>query len=142
MGTYQDDLMLALKVDLEAGLLRDIGNSATPFSRLKERFPVSGSKIDWSKVPGALVEDLNAADVASRMRAIHRHFKLSSETIYAGDSLTDSAIAGPFDTFVASLPLLLDIPQHHYFMGTDAAWCFVITMECDFCFGLSRPEGR
>jgi hypothetical protein len=55
MSSYDDEIQVALQSLLLAGRLRDVGDSDPVFSRLAKAFPINGSKIDWKRVPGAVV---------------------------------------------------------------------------------------
>ena len=54
---------------------------------------------------------------------------LKGPVLYVGDSGTDFALAASVERMRRVLPVLLEIPQHHYLVGPNARWCFCLTME-------------
>lgn len=141
MSSYDDEIQVALQSLLLAGRLRDVGDSDPVFSRLSKAFPTSGSKIDWKRVPGAVV--FTDQDEASQRQAFMRlfdemrsRFELRGPATYAGDSATERALEGTLEAIRESLPVLLDVPQHHYIVGPDCLWCMCLTIEGDVSFGL------
>ena len=142
MNTYEADLRQALKVELDAGYLREVGKAAEIFDLLAKVYPVSGSKIDWKRVPGAIEtteEDhsLQADRFAEFFEEMRSRFRLADPVLYAGDSATDFALEGSMDAMQRALTDLIDVPQHHYFVGPNGSWCICMTMEGDMAFGQS-----
>jgi hypothetical protein len=142
MSGYEADIREALKWEFESGALKDIGSSDGVFELIAKAYPLSGSKIDWSNVRGALtcVEDVDSRrserfieffdDICAR-------FGLTGPVLYVGDSATGFALAGSIPAIRCALPVLIDVPQHHFFIGPNASWCFCFTMEGDIDFGTS-----
>lgn len=64
-------------------------------------------------------------------------FHLIGSVIYVGDSATDFALMGTVEVMQRALPIILEVPQHHYFIGPGYSWCICMTMEGDMGFGLS-----
>jgi hypothetical protein len=69
-------------------------------------------------------------------------FDLAGPIFYAGDSATDFALEGAIETIRRVLPKIIDIPQHHYFVGPNCSWCLCMTMEGDIGFGRVATEDR
>ena len=143
MNTYEDDVRSALKPQIDAGELRDVGDAATVFGSLSRAFPISGSKIDWMRVPGSVgssEEDgsLQPQRFAQFFDEIQSTFGLTGPVIYAGDSATNFALEGAADAIRKALPTLLEVPQHHYFIGPGCSWCMCFTFEGDMNFGRSE----
>lgn len=140
MSTYEDDLRLALKAQFDAHQLRDIGDAADVFDSLSGSYPASGSKIDWKRVPGAIESAAND-DSQKHERFVaffdemRSRFDLAGPVIYAGDSATDFALEGAMDAMRRVLPVLIEVPQHHYFIGPNCSWCICLTMEGSMGFG-------
>ncbi len=65
-------------------------------------------------------------------------FELSGPVVYAGDSATDFALQGAVNAIRKALPTLIEVPQHHYFIGPSYSWCICLTMEGDMGFGLNK----
>ncbi len=139
---HESDLRLALKSLFENGELRVIGSSDAIFAQLESAFPALGSKIDWLSVPTAiesvsLDEETRPQAFASFYDSLVAEFSLSGVVTYVGDSATEFAIEGSVESLRNALPSLVRIPQHHYFVGTNAAWCITLTMEGWMAFGFS-----
>jgi hypothetical protein len=145
VSTFDDELRLALKAQLESGLLLEAGSAADILRTLSKRFPTSGSKIDWDRVPGAIERsEANETDQLTEFvdffDEVRTKFNLIGPVIYAGDGPTDLALQGSLDEFRRALSEILTIPQHHYFVGANYAWCLAFTMEGDMAFGhIVRP---
>ena len=140
----------------EKQLLVDLTNAGVPYSyeqssapvfgRLQNMFPVGGSKIAWSRVPGSAVETADTSDGDSYLSAAESFFDrnlaghgLSDEVeiLVVGDSAMDGAVRMSLSSLRSCLGIVLGMPQHTYVLPQDAEWCFVFTMEGDLCFGYS-----
>jgi hypothetical protein len=140
MSTYEDDLRLALKSEFDANQIREIGNVATVFDLLSKAYPTNGSKIDWKRVPGAIEcveedESLQLERFVEFFDEMRSRFDLVGPVLYAGDSATDFVLEGKIDAIRRVLPELVEVPQHHYFIGQNCLWCICLTMEGDMGFG-------
>lgn len=142
MSAYEEDIREALKGEFESGALKEIGTAEDIFGLIKRAFPIGGSKIDWPRVPGALtcIEKIKSKRSERFIEFFDRvcaQDQLKGLVLYAGDSATDFALAGSIESMRRALPELIDTPQHHYFVGPNASWCFCFTMEGDINFGRS-----
>ena len=143
MSGYQDEIRQALKPELDAGHLRELGHAADMFALLTKTYPAIGSKIDWKRIPGAIerietdqfVQSARFAEFFDEMCAL---FALKDPVIYVGDSATDFSLAGSISSIRRILPMLLQIPQHHYFVGPNGSWVMCMTMEGDMGFGAAE----
>lgn len=140
MTTFEDEIREALRAEFDTGSLKEAGTADEIFRLIKDRYPISGSKIDWRRVPGAIrcFEDIKSKRPERFIRFFDEacaQFELKGPVFYAGDSATDFALAGSIQSMRRALPELIDIPQHHYFVGPNASWCFCFTMEGDMDFG-------
>ncbi len=139
MSTYEQDIRRALKEELDSGCLTDIGLADAIFGLLRKTYPSNGSKIDWIRVPGAVgCTAENGLEQTSRFTKFFdemcRRFELTGPVIYVGDSATEFALAGSLATIRRVSPVLIEIPQHHYFVGPNASWCMCLTMEDELDF--------
>lgn len=143
---YDAELRRALLAVEAYDHIRDLGDPALLLARLAKAFPVRGSRIDWSRVQGSIerVQDdptQQAREFIAFVDELTREKGLGGEVVYAGDSATDFALSGPLERIRDVLPKLLAIPQHHYVIGPQFAWCICLTMEGDMAFGFQpiRP---
>ncbi|WFU22087.1 hypothetical protein QA649_28835 [Bradyrhizobium sp. CB1717] len=142
MSTYEQDIRRALKDELDSGCLTEIGLADDIFGLLRKAYPSSGSKIDWRRVPGAIeCTDRDGSEQTARFLGFFDEmcgrFELSGPVIYVGDSATEFALAGSLETIRRVSPVLIEVPQHHYFVGPNASWCICLTMENDLDFATS-----
>lgn len=140
MSTYEEDIRQALKTEFDMGHLRVAGESDAIFSALAKIYPADGSKIDWKRVPGAIEsveedESLQPIQFVEFFDEMCLRFGLKGTVQYVGDSVTDFALEGSIDAMRKALPVLITIPQHHYFVGPNSSWCMCMTMEGDMGFG-------
>lgn len=143
MNYFEDELRKMLTYELESGELRKIDDSTPIFSALMKSYPVSGSKIAWSKVQNSIERaetnlSIQSTSFIEFFVEMNEKFDLSGLVVYAGDSAIDFALEGSVDIMLRSLPKLLEVPQHHYFVGPGFSWCICLTMEGDMAFGLSN----
>ena len=140
MTAYDDEIRKTLKAEIDAGRLKEVGDAADVFGLVKKIYPRSGSKIDWDQVPGA-IEDAEEDQSRQITRFIEffdemcAKFRLSGLVLYVGDSLTNFALASSVADVRRALPVLFEVPQHHYFVGPNGSWCMCMTMEGDMAFG-------
>ena len=143
MSTYDDEIREALRAEIDAGRLKEAGDADNIFGLLKDFYARSGSKIDWDQVPGA-IEYAEGDQSRQTTRFIEffdemcAKFRLSGLVLYAGDSLTNFALAASVVDMRRALPVLFEVPQHHYFVGPNGSWCMCMTMEGDMAFGCAE----
>ncbi|MBI4511516.1 MAG: hypothetical protein HY698_17920 [Deltaproteobacteria bacterium] len=121
------------------------GGAPDPYFRILERrFPVVGSKIDWERVPRAIVRETDpqdperhARDAATLLLDVVEAEGISEErvVIAIGDSAMEKVVSLPLGVLRASIRDFLELPQHLYVLSEDASWCFSFTMEGDLAFG-------
>jgi hypothetical protein len=131
----------ALAPALGRGELRIVDDADALFGRLQSAYPVQGTKIDWSEVPGSF--SLNSqgskqADFEEFFRENAPRMGLDTPAYYLSDSALSFAIAGSVRCIDQELRAILDNPEHHYFTAEDFSWCMALTMEGDMDFGF-RP---
>ena len=137
---HEAELLKALHPAIVSRRLVSLRDSSTFFARLARAYPVSGSKIDWGRVPHAIErndEQSNVEEFVSFFDEVVDKYRLTGEVIYVGDSATDIAFASSVECVRGVLPVLLAIPQHHYLIGPETSWCMCFTMEGDMGFGFS-----
>src|SRR5688572_8482445 len=125
---YETDLRQALQVELESHRIKVLGDATPFFAQIMKAYPISGSKIAWAQVPGSIerVEenrDLEMVEFIRFFDEITREFCLSGDVVYVGDSATDFALGGSLEHLREVLPTLIEVPQHHYFIGANCSWC-------------------
>jgi hypothetical protein len=144
MSTYEDDLRLALKPEFDAGQIREVGDAANVFGPLSKAYPTNGSKIDWKRVSGAIKsseedESVQIERFVEFFDEMRSRFDLAGPVLYVGDSATDFALEGTVEAIRRVLLELVEIPQHHFFIGPNCSWCLCMTMEGDMRFGRIAP---
>jgi hypothetical protein len=144
---YEVNLRKMLRMSTEPLSIKSIGDSSPVFEQLMKIFPVIGSKIDWDHVPGSIqqnekVDDFQLPRFISFFDEVVQKFRLAGEVIYVGDSVTDFALEGPIDCIREVLVEVLAIPQHHYFVSPNFAWCMCFTMEGDMSFGIAPSRAK
>ncbi len=142
--TPEQDLLEALRADIAAGDVVVRRPDDAFVAVIQERYPFSGSQIDWSRVPGAVVrhEDPTASELFFGEAERFLDGIVQSEGIGAdqqvvvlGDSAMAFALVTTLGVLARWLADVLALPQHTYVMAPDGSWCFVFTMEGDLCFG-------
>lgn len=125
--------------------LQLIDDSEFIFAQLQTLYPVTDSRIDWQvlvikeqEVAPAHEQQLN--EFLSFFRWIVKKYGLTGNMYWAGDSAVDFAISGDIGVFDSVLDKLLDIPQYHYLVADDFAWCFCFSFEGDMGFGYCPEE--
>lgn len=141
MNYYEEEILNALE-GVESDVVCVEGGADEIFSRMLERYPVSGSKIDWARVEGSVEEVESNLDLQSQrferfFRDVISRFGLKGEVVYVGDSLTDFSLCGSSDGFGGLVGAIFEVPQHHYFLGRDLGWCMCFSMEGCMSFGFS-----
>src|SRR5262245_31685007 len=126
-NAYETELRQALAEAFASGAIREIGTSDPVFLKLGQAFPTLGSKIAWSAVPASVERSIDSrgnetVQCLQFFDEMRRRFALSGDVVYVGDSQTDVALVGSFESIRAALPSILDIPQHHYLVGPDTTW--------------------
>ena len=142
MSTYDDEIRQALRADFDGGSLIEAGDADDVFRLLASAYPACGSKIDWTRVSDAIeCADNEGFDRSEKFveffDEVCNRLGLKGPVLYVGDSCTDFALAASVETMRRVLPVLLEVPQHHYLVGPNARWCFCLTMEGDIDFGRS-----
>jgi hypothetical protein len=116
MNAFEDEIRQALKAKFDGQGLIEAGNAKDIFGLIGGAFPISGSKIDWARVPDAVecVEEV----VSDRPKRFVEFFaeicdllQLKGPVFYVGDSATDFALAGSIEAMKSALSVLLEIPQ-------------------------------
>lgn len=137
---FEAELLKHLHGALEAGIILVEADSAGYFSTLAQCYPVAGSKIRWSHIPGSIERHESAAhlqlaagcDFFGEMVALHG---LTGQAVHIGDSAVGFALLASVEEFARHLDALLSIPQHHYFVAADYSWCLALGMEGGMSFG-------
>ena len=114
---------------------------------VEKQFSFYGSKINWEKTinhVGASYNDETLISEASAFVNKLRETVLVREekVIYIGDGLTSLVYTFDLSNLPKMLPILLSIPQHHYFLPVDCTWCICIAIENSFDFGISGHDDK
>ena len=137
MSTYENEIRQALKTEIVSDRLGEVGAAHDVFELLTKNYPMSGSKIDWKRVPGSIEyceEDQSQERFVEFFDEMCARFGLNGLVLYIGDGLTGFALAASTVDMRQALPVLFGVPQHHYFVGPNASWCMCMTMEGDMAF--------
>jgi len=142
MNYYEQEIINALAAG-KGNVVCTAGGADEVFTRVMERYPVHGSKIDWARVEGSVEEqewnlDLHSQSFERFFRYAVSRFGLSGEVVYVGDDLTDFALSGSIEAFEGLLGAIFEVPHHHYFLGDDLDWCMCFSMEGSMSFGFSQ----
>lgn len=138
---YDQEARSALGPALAGGQLTIIDEVEELFGRLETTFPVEGTKIDWSDVPGSIYQFSQGGQQEDYERFFHENelkMGLDTPAYYLSDAALSFAIAGDVRSMKQWLPAILANPQHHYFTARDFSWCMALTMEGGMNFGF-RP---
>jgi len=137
--SYDNDLIDVLATEISNGVITVDESSDRHFSTLAATFPLSGARIDWSAVPGA-IESVAVGD--KELESFMGFFEMACEGLdddeiltYVGDGLTNCAYSGPIGVLRRHLAEFMSIPQHHYFVGPECKWCMTFMFEGDMAFG-------
>ncbi|MFD9306024.1 hypothetical protein ACFWCB_25800 [Streptomyces sp. NPDC060048] len=109
-------------------------DASVVFDWLELRFPVAGSKIDWSRAQGrhahwSVPDDVQLAEMTAREIALRT---LPGSTVeHVGDGLSPYGVRFSEAVCAPVVAELLDIPEHHYFLAADRSWIVVVTTEGD-----------
>ena len=138
--TYDEEIADSLREQNLERRFTTTENSMDLFSRLREEFPASGSRIQWDEVPGAVEEfsksrESELADFRRFFFRIVREKELKGEMIYIGDSLTERCYVCEVQDFEKVVEIFLEIPQHHFLIGKDFRWCMSFMFEGYMGFG-------
>lgn len=100
---------------------------------VNQHLPFVGTGVDWSRVSGSHRHWLpKSADQAT---AVVVEFLAAlpgfADVVHVGDSLSPYSVRIPREQLAQLLVALLAIPEHHYFVADDRAWCGVFGMRGD-----------
>jgi hypothetical protein len=141
VATFAEALLSDLDEAIRSGEVTVEASSDRYFAQLQSTFPVLGSKIAWSKVPGAL-EEVAAPDayIEDCLRFYDRvlgEYALHGTCVVIGDSQVDFSLVTTVQRSRDYLARILAIPQHHYIVSAGFTWCIAFTMEGEMAFGFA-----
>ncbi len=162
MSHYQnileEELLQALQSDINSGSIRVISESQQYADLISQNFPFVGNKIDWSKVPGHTVAQLDwrkgymhAEKSIEKLEYIDAIFSFFdnilrkthtpdvTDLIVLGDGTMDIALQLPAGILRKHLLDVVELPQHTYIIPPDVSWCLTYTTEGYMDFGF-RPD--
>lgn len=118
---------------------------------LSSKFQFSGSKIDWNRTQDHWLHNYNpenkTIETTEKLKiAEHelqkRNFQFvldrTSKVCYINDSSLNFGLTISNRIFWEIFKILIiNAPQHHYFLAEDGSWCLAITMEGFMDYGES-----
>jgi hypothetical protein len=111
-------------------------------SLLDDRFPFSGSFIDWRRTAHhASHSELSAVAVEELFPAFfHEHLgvgeRIAELAFYANDGIP-LKLRTRVGAIEAHLRAFIDLPHTSYFIAGDGSWCLTLRMNGDMDFGRS-----
>jgi hypothetical protein len=128
---------------------------------LLSSFPLAAGRIDWTKVPGALLREApperaaganlgpGTLDTRAYVEQVKQFFSecvlragatAEDWVVYVGDN-GDCEYRVQLGAVGELLDEIADVPEHKYFFPPDASWCFLWSFGDDLHFG-KRPPGK
>lgn len=104
------------------------------FRWLEGALPTRDSKIDWSSVRGAHSHRHFEDDVELAREAVGVILRLTVDlpgVEHVGDSLSPWGVRFTGVDVPAIVTALLEVPEHHYFLGSGRTWLVVVSFEGD-----------
>jgi hypothetical protein len=141
LSSYDDELIKSLKLN-KLDMCVNIIDSDKYLDFIEQKFVFIGSKIDWSKTNNHCSKKSNNDFLLTDTRLFitelkNVFFNNNVQVIYIGDNLTEFNYQFQMNNIEDLLIYLLEIPQHHYFVSLEGAWCICISSENYIDFGFS-----
>ena len=103
------------------------------FAWLNREVPSIGSKVDWTRFTASRRHWFvsSAEELSAVVHEFLAALPAADHIDHGGDALS------PFDVriggaeFASVIPVLLAIPEHHYFLATNRSWVAAFSMEGD-----------
>jgi hypothetical protein len=105
---------------------------------LLEKFPFSGSFIDWRKTKNhTRNSELTATAVEDLFpRFFHEHLaKCGFDLAFYANDGARLKLRGTVAAFEKNLQAFIDLPHTNYFIAVDGSWCLTLRMNGDMDFG-------
>ena len=139
MSAYTSDLLLALARPLASGELAFSSEDTWLVAKLNARFPFSGAKIDWHLLPDHRSPPASKSDRDVSFLAFLAECEPliggGTKAFYLNDNMLDGYLVGKFSTLIQHMDSILEMPAHHYVLGSDFGWVIAYTFEGDIDFG-------
>jgi len=103
-----NEIRQALKTEIDSDRLGEVGAAHDVFELLTKNYPMSGSKIDWKRVPGSIEyceEDQSQERFVEFFDEMCARFGLNGLVLYIGDGLTGFALAASTVDMRQALPV-------------------------------------
>jgi hypothetical protein len=104
------------------------------FDWLRLNFPAVGEKIDWGRVCGShkhwRINDERLLSL-SASREICARISPGSAVEHVGDGLSPYGVRFEGSEAASVTAVLLEVPEHHYFLAEDRSWIVVVSFEGD-----------
>lgn len=144
------EIQVLLDVAVANGEMRYETDSASYFDLLSKKFPVTFSRIDWTKVP----DKVSISAFQDKQRGVFdmkHHLEESMKfiqdlepqiagvetIILIGDNAIVGAYLMDFITLKKYFPYICMLSQHTYLIPVEIHWCLNYTMEDDLYFGFA-----
>ncbi len=146
LNYFEENLLVDLENKICSSELHILASSESYFTNLEKHYPIKHNQIDWEKLrifeksyEKNLTKQLEIESFIKFFRLMSEKYHLNGEIVWVGDSATDFAISGSIEVMMSCLNRILEIPQHHYFIGSNYIWCLCFTFEGEMFFGV-KPD--
>jgi len=136
--TVQENFLKDLDEFIASGEVEVLTDNDRYINLLQEKYPFSGSKIDWEQTSAHVEKKIETNDDEL---AFYKDLRTSAQ-IPNGQQIvfiSDNDIAGVLifnsETLDKILERILDLPQHKYLLAESGEWCLNFTMEGFADFG-------
>ncbi|MFI5736556.1 hypothetical protein ACIA49_40945 [Kribbella sp. NPDC051587] len=109
-------------------------STSNVFDWLGRTFLSDGGKIDWRSVEAGHTHQRFGDEeslVAAALAEISQRVQPSSTVEHVGDGLSPYGVRFAGGEAISVAAVLLEIPEHHYFLAEDRAWIVVVSTEGD-----------
>lgn len=145
MMTVEEEYLAKFSSELKQGKIKT-APSWEYFDKISKNFPIEGTQVAWTKVPGAVGKKLTSEELADYIEnaAIFADTVLTDHGILNEDKvviINDSAIECALELspelYLTRIRDFLDLPQHNFLVSVNASWLIAFTMEGFLWFGKS-----
>ena len=138
------ELITTLKPQINEGTVLIDEDFNTYFTRIEDKFPFMGSKINWEQLKSSVevkADDINSIlEVKNKLKDIMGRFCSDTAIMITvvGDNAMDFALKMSMDSFYENMELIMELPQHVYIAPENFDWCACISMEGYISCGLAE----
>jgi hypothetical protein len=144
------EIKVLLDLAVANGEMRYETDSARYFDLLSKKFPVTFSRIDWTKVPdkvsvsafqhkqrGTFDMEHHLVESMNFIQNLEPQIAEADTIILIGDNAIVGAYLMDFITLKKYFPYICMLSQHTYIIPAETHWCLNYTMEDDLYFGFA-----